>query len=283
MACDLILVNYASALDAKTAILSARHCLRPILNRIIVIENGTGEAEEFRRIGCEVIEFSENKGFAYAVNAGISASLRSKRPPKHVMLINPDAYLLPGPWLRFFSWIVPEVAAAGPAVLSMSGEIQASVYSEPQPFKIVMELLGAQKIIRCIGIKRSMPILNTQVDTLQGSCIVISLNAWKKIGPFDENFFMYHEETDWCLRARDAGFYNIYDPSVSIVHKGGIEVPSGRELMYFRSAVHLVAKRRGESEAQRLRNNLRRAARIKSIFEFDSRRKEALIRVGMEL
>jgi GT2 family glycosyltransferase len=276
MSCDLVIVNFGSADEALNAIRSVRHHLRPMLGRVIVVENGTGEADRFRSAGCEVIAFGENRGFAAAVNAGIEKSLRSRNPARQVMILNPDAYLVDGPWLRFISWILPPVAAGGPRVYSPDGAVQSSIYGEPDPRRALFEAVGVQRLARRLGIRREMPIDRAEVDAVQGSCIIFSTHAWKDVGPFDENFFVYHEETDWCLRARDRGYEIVYDPSVGIVHSGGIEVPPGRESIYYAGLARLVTKRRGEAEGGRFRSRLCAALHAGSFFAADPVRRAGL-------
>ncbi len=276
MACDVVIVNHGSAEDTRNAVKSVRHQLRPLLGRVIVVENGTGEAERFDDLDVEVVDLAENVGFAAAVNEGLKRSIRHRRPPRHVMLLNPDAYLLDGPWIRFFTWLAPPVAAAGPRVLSLDGRVQSSIYAEPRPSRIALEALGVQRMMGRFGLARPMPTERREVETLQGSCLVVSLKAWKEVGPFDEAFFLYHEETEWCLRARDHGFINIYDPTVAVVHAGGTEVPAGREELYYRSALRLVARRRGDPAAARLKRWLVPAARCGAIVASDPARRRGL-------
>jgi N-acetylglucosaminyl-diphospho-decaprenol L-rhamnosyltransferase len=276
MTCDLIVVNFGSADESLNAIRSVRHHLRPMLGRVIVVENGTGEGGRFQSAGCEVIDFGENRGFAAAVNAGFEKSLRARNPARQVMILNPDAYLIDGPWLRFVSWIVPPVAACGPCVYSPDGTIQASIYGEPDPVRALLEALGMQRLAKRCGVRRKMPFVRTEAASVQGSCIVFSTEAWKVVGPFDPMFFLYHEETDWCLRARDRGYEVMYDPSVGIVHAGGVEVPPGREATYYSGLARLVAKRRGALEGGAFRARLRAALHVGSFLTFDAMRRSGL-------
>lgn len=230
---DLVIVNYNSAAKTLRAIASARSEHENI-GRIIVVENGTGEADAFRDY--ETVVFETNRGFAAGVNAGMGASDRD------VLLLNPDTWLLEGPWKAFFE-MPPRVAVKGPRILSPDGSVQASIYGEPSAVGVILEFCGVQRMVRRLGIRRRMPDRVTDVPVVQGSALLISRAAWNDVGPFDEEFFLYHEEADWCLRARDKGYRVLYDPSVSIVHEGGVDVPRGREDVYYRGAMRLIKKR----------------------------------------
>jgi hypothetical protein len=283
MSVGLVLVNHGTAESSLNAIRSARHHLLPILERIVVVENGTGERERFMNRGYETIDFPVNRGFAVAVNAAMERLRKGVRRPKRALLLNPDAWLLDGPWISFFSWMVSTVGAAGPAILSPGGRRQASSYSTPGRHGPILELLGAHRLVRSLGIERSMPDVRTEVEALQGSCLAISMEAWKEVGFFDESFFLYHEETDWCLRARDRGYLIVYDPSVKAMHEGGVDLPAGRETFYYRSLLRLVEKRSGAPAADLMRRRLLAASRLAALLPWNAPRRDGLQALRQEL
>jgi len=59
------------------------------------------------------------------------------------------------------------------------------------------------------------------VDYVKGACLLLSATALQRVGLFDERFFMYFEETDWCLRAQQAGFGIYLCPQVTVIHHEG--------------------------------------------------------------
>jgi hypothetical protein len=59
------------------------------------------------------------------------------------------------------------------------------------------------------------------VDYVQGSCLVVRREVLEKVGPLDERFFMYFEETDWCYRIKKRGGEVWIVPSAGVVHLGG--------------------------------------------------------------
>ena len=58
-------------------------------------------------------------------------------------------------------------------------------------------------------------------DYLLGGCMCVSRTAWERTGPFDESFFLYCEDVDWCLRARAAGVPLAVLPEELADHVGG--------------------------------------------------------------
>lgn len=60
-----------------------------------------------------------------------------------------------------------------------------------------------------------------QVPIVIGSCFAIHRRVFEKIGFLDERFFIYYEEADLCLRAKEGGFGVAYHPQVKVLHEGG--------------------------------------------------------------
>jgi GT2 family glycosyltransferase len=60
-----------------------------------------------------------------------------------------------------------------------------------------------------------------QTDWLVGACLLIRRVAYEQAGGFDERFFMYFEETDWCRRVKEAGWSVVFQPAARARHLGG--------------------------------------------------------------
>jgi GT2 family glycosyltransferase len=65
------------------------------------------------------------------------------------------------------------------------------------------------------------PDVAMEVDSVCGACLLIRRSVLHRIGLLDERFFMYGEDLDWCLRAREAGWSVRYEPSVVVHHQHG--------------------------------------------------------------
>jgi N-acetylglucosaminyl-diphospho-decaprenol L-rhamnosyltransferase len=59
------------------------------------------------------------------------------------------------------------------------------------------------------------------VDWLSGACFMTRRDVFDRLGGFDESFFMYWEDADYCRRAASAGFRRTYVPTSSVRHVGG--------------------------------------------------------------
>jgi len=95
-----------------------------------------------------------------------------------------------------------------------------------------------------------MPRQAQRVDWLAGASMLIRRSVLDSIGLFDEEFFLYYEETDFCLRARNAGFPTWYVPESRVAHVGsastGIQDPSRPRAGYwFESRRRYLRKHHG--------------------------------------
>jgi len=84
-----------------------------------------------------------------------------------------------------------------------------------------------------------------EVDHLLGACLFIRRETWEQVGGLDERFFLFLEETDWCYRAKQAGWRVVYNPSVSVVHLGEHSVNQNPERnlpQFYRSYVQFYRK-----------------------------------------
>ena len=167
------------------------------------------------------------------------------------LILNPDVRLRPGavpPLLAALA--VPGTGITAPQMRTGSGALDLSLRREPT-------------LPRALGLTRTrLPALSEyvyepeaytrehQVDWAVGAALCFSRTCWEALGGWDESFFLYSEETDFCLRARDAGYGTRYVPSSVVVHLGGA---SGRseatQAMQILNRVRLYRRRRGVPRA----------------------------------
>lgn len=168
-----------------------------------------------------------NLGFATAVNQALQKGIAP-----YVVLLNPDSRILKG----FFRQVIPfmelndRVAIAGPRILDGDGSVQGSARSFPTPLtalfgrsSLFTRILPNNPItISNILTSRSDGIHPMEVDWVSGACMVIRRKAVDAVGFFDERFFMYWEDADWCKRMWIGGWKVVYYPGASIVHYVGV-------------------------------------------------------------
>lgn len=209
----------------------------PIPTLIVDSASGTSEGAVLaREFGppFEAIELPANGGVALGYNAGLEWA--AARGMSHVLLLNNDVSvadrrLLPS----LLAAAGPGVAAVGPKVLDSDG----SIFSLGGRFDPVTGVTG--HLIRTIG----GPDDPYDVAWVDGSCLLVSIAAAQEVGGLSTDYFMYWEETDWCVRARRGGYRCVVAPSASVIHQRGSARPSPSVVNLLRRNAILFMRRNG--------------------------------------
>jgi len=195
-----------------------------------VVDNASTDATAacpmLRGDGTHLIRNTTNAGFAAAVNQGLRAV--GERADA-VLLLNPDAELLPGALAALVGHLHAnaKAAAVGPRLLNPDGSVQPSRRRFPTPATAIFEStvlqqwLPIRRILDAYYVAERPDDLTQEVDWLVGACLLVRTEALREVGPLDERFFMYFEETDWCLRARARGWRIHYVAEAAVGHQGG--------------------------------------------------------------
>lgn len=210
----VVVVNYRSADLTQRCIAAVPAAAGDLRAEILVVENGSGDAERLQRDlpdDVELIVREDNGGFAVGVNTGFAAT----RAPV-VLVINPDATLRPGGLQRLVAHLRanPGCALAAPRQLNADGSPQPSAYRRfPRlltaavaltvPVGLVMSWVPA---LDRVHVPAEDYVTGRRVAHVYGACMLIRRAAYDAVGPFDEGFFLYLEETEWQERAARAGW-----------------------------------------------------------------------------
>jgi N-acetylglucosaminyl-diphospho-decaprenol L-rhamnosyltransferase len=243
------------SLDTVTVIVVTResaHCL-PALNallshcpNVIVSDNGSadGTATGARRLWPHaiVLEHGRNLGFGAANNRALA---RVQTP--FALLLNPDCEIERDGLLTLLTMAaeLPKAAVLAPQLVSASGKLEIN-YRWPQT-------LWAPR-----GPSASGP---TCVGFVCGAAMLFRMASFREIGFFDEQFFLYYEDDDLCLRLFNAGQSIVVVPSVLATHhsRGSVRGASpwrheyARGFHHAQSKLQFATKYRSREEAQRLR------------------------------
>ena len=235
----------------------------------IVVDHGSADAsvEVARRHGAQVIE-QENRGFGAGNNTGMRAASGD-----YFLLLNSDAWVVGDAVERLleFAEAHPEAAVFGPRLLNEDGTLQRSARGFPSLWRLATEYFFLRKLA-----PRST-LLNAlyaggfehdevrEVDWLYGAALLVRRAAADEVGLFDESFFMFGEETDWCYRFRAAGWKVLFFPGAEVVHVGGATHGGRLYRENLRSHLRFLAKHRGLREAERARRLLLAALRLRGL------------------
>lgn len=195
---------------------------------LIVVDNASsdGSLEVARTSAPEavLVALDRNLGYSAGINAGIGAG----RASDAILILNPDVRLRKSSVTGLLEALeVPGAGIAVPRMVGSDGTLSYSLRREPTVLRALGEaLLGGDRAGRfaLLGeVVRQDASYNEAgtVDWATGAAMMISQRCLEAVGPWDESFFLYSEETDFALRARDAGFALRYTPSAEVVHLGG--------------------------------------------------------------
>lgn len=175
-----------------------------------------------------VVETGRNGGYAAGINAALDAAPRHRA----ALVLNPDVRLMSGAVPALLAaFQEPTVGIAVPRLLNAKGELIPSQRREPTVLRAWADaLIGAARAGRypLLGEVATDPRLYDEaVDTdwAEGSTMLIRSECLEACGRWDESFFLYSEETEFALRARDAGFRTRYIPGATAVHLEGGSSP----------------------------------------------------------
>jgi N-acetylglucosaminyl-diphospho-decaprenol L-rhamnosyltransferase len=236
--------------------------------RVTVADNNSGDGSE-ERIRAEmaalgwgergkVVQAGRNGGFSFGNNAAIRPSMESSNPPDFVFLLNPDTLTPPGAIQTLIDFMLarPEVGLTGSRMKYPDGRTQLSSFRFHSVFSELenaMRLGIVSKLLRRWQVVIPLPDEPVQVDWVGGAAMMIRRQVIEKIGLLDEAYFVYYEETDYCLRARRAGWTSWYVPSSVIVHLEGQntgvsdrkKAPKRRPAYWFASRRHYFVRNHG--------------------------------------
>jgi hypothetical protein len=166
-----------------------------------------------------------NGGFSYGVNRGVALGLALDPPPDYLYLLNSDTRVEPGAVARLVEFLDahPDVGIAGSYIFGPDGETHRTAFRFPGVASEFEAAVGFGPVTRLLDrwvVAKPVPSEPARVDWLAGASMMIRRRAWEAAGPFDENFFLYYEETDFCLRAQRAGWPAWYVPASRVEHVG---------------------------------------------------------------
>lgn len=203
----VIILHYGSLVTTK-------NCLKELVKKIdqhqvILVNNSPDDIAGLAKIipGTKLISNPQNLGFAKGVNPGIRSALKDKSIT-HILLLNNDVTITHGSLNQLLLTYnrFTQTGIVTPVLHHAGGYDWGGKYSK---------WTG--------GVKHrnwdNKPKTTQTVDHVAAAAMIISRQVLEKIGLFDERFFLYFEDLDFCLRAREAGFTIHINPDVIAEHR----------------------------------------------------------------
>jgi N-acetylglucosaminyl-diphospho-decaprenol L-rhamnosyltransferase len=215
----VVIVTYNSAHVVVPLLDSLPAALDGLEADVVVVDNGSTDATRdvvSERHDCRLVA-SSNGGYAAGINLGV----RAAEPAPYILVLNPDVRVHPGAVMPLVDACrAPGVGIVAPRVYNEDGSLHLSLRRETT-------------LLRSIGLSRTgLPLLSEHVSAISeydrphgvdwalGAVLLVSRACHDALDGWDESYFLYSEETDFSLRARDAGFMTWYEPRASAVHIG---------------------------------------------------------------
>ncbi len=214
-AVSIIVLNYKGCEDTLACLRSLEHQTYPNVE-VIVVDNdsGDGSAEAFRQEhpGVKIIETGANLGFTGGNNVGVRHAL--KHGADYVMLLNNDTIAAPD-MLDVMIEVMeadPQIGVSGPMIYYFSApETIWSAGGTIDWTRGATSMIGLNE-----DDKTQFGFSPRPVDFVTGCCLLARRAVWEQAGLLDEKFFMYYEETEWCVRATRAGYKIMLIPAAMI-------------------------------------------------------------------
>lgn len=211
---------------------SLARCLRSLeengVDEIVVVDNGDDPSSRDRvRSGSPravIRQPGSNLGFGGGVNLGAAGN-----ECELLLVCNPDVELHFGALdtLRARLASLPTAGVVGPALLDRAGRVTQSARAFPtfkgswqQAFLGLLRPAGRRS--RRYRARNWELAEQGSVGWVTGACFLVRSRAFDELGGFDEGYFLYVEEVDFCWRAHRAGWDVVYEPSAKVSHVGGV-------------------------------------------------------------
>lgn len=243
-----VVVTHNSASVIEALLDSIPAAFRGVTHRVVVVDNGsTDDTREIvrARSGVTLVE-SENLGYSAGINSGV----RMCPEAGSVLVLNPDVTLDAGSVKTMLLALgQPGVGVVAPVVRE-EGVVSQSQRRQPT-------------LARSLGLGRTrLPLFSEYVteeeayrrpgdaDWVLGAVLLVSMDCHRALAGWDESYFLYSEETDFCLRARDLGYRTVFEPKASTSHIGGASGQNATtHAMQVVNRVRLYGRRHGRVAA----------------------------------
>jgi GT2 family glycosyltransferase len=251
---DAVIVSYRSAA-------TLRGCVEPLAAlphvRVTVVDNASPD-DSIATIediaGVDIVRAPRNGGFAYGCNLGVA---RGSAP--YVLFLNPDARIDADSLaaLRAALDSDPQAALVGPRILDDDGSLAFSLRRFPRLRSTYAKALFLHRVFPLAWWTDELirdPAAYEQASTpewVSGACMLVRRDAYVALGGFDEDLFLYCEDTDLCLRLWQAGHTVNFEPAALVRHVGGASSGAGEtQAIAARSRIYYARKHQGRVAAR---------------------------------
>lgn len=213
----------------------------------VVVDNSSTDrtVEVVRRYPQHQLVHAGNRGYSAGINTGVAAAISTSWP---ILALNPDLTLAPGAITAMVAALnsAPDIGIVAPRIVDATGRLQWSLRRDPSVLRAIGLGFTGRPLFSEYVRGRGHYSRATTADWALGAALLTSRECHNDLGGWDESFFLYSEETDFCLRAGDRGWRTILTPDATAMHIGGGSGQSPRIYsMQSLNRVRLFARRHG--------------------------------------
>ena len=200
---------------------------------LIIIDNNSSDSSlqiaqdiiDNEKIKSNIIRNNINVGFSKAINMGLSQC-----SGKYVCILNPDIYIEKNCFIKLIDFMNKNlgIGCIGPKIVNYDGSLQISCKrSLPTIKNSIYKIIGLDKLFKNNEVISAYNLLYldedeiNEVEVISGAFMLIRLDVMKEVGAFDESFYLYGEDIDYCHRIKRKGFRTLYYPLAKAIHYKG--------------------------------------------------------------
>lgn len=230
-----VILNYRTpemTLDAAEAALRETD---DIAGELVIVDNDSqdGSFEALiagiaaRGWDIRVLQSGRNGGFGAGNNFGMKAGLSNGRTPDYYYILNSDAFPDSGSIGLLIAHLQanPEAGFAGSYIHGPAQDAHLTAFrfhSIASEFEGAIRFGPVSRLLANRIVPLPIPETTRPVDWLAGASLMMRADVLREIGFFDEDYFLYFEETDLCLRAARAGYRTDYIRESRVTHIGSV-------------------------------------------------------------
>ena len=214
---SIIILSY----NTKDLIL---HCIESIVKQyekelknktleIVVVDNASSDASasqisnlKSQISNLQIILNKDNVGFGKGCNIGAKEA-----SGKYILFLNSDTQVKDRGFLKMIEFLEQnnKIGILGGKLLNSDGSLQASGGNFYNLWNLFLVLIGGERF----GLTRKSPKKIEKVDWVSGACMMIKKELFERLSGFDEHFFMYIEDMEFCYRVKRLGYTIYYFPN----------------------------------------------------------------------
>ena len=252
---DIVIVNWNSRSLLRECVAALDESTIAEQLNVIVVDNastdGSLDAVAAGRMSLEIVRNADNRGFAAACNQGAA-----KGHARVVLFLNPDVRVKADTVASAVRYLDDPansgVGILGAQLLDAHGNVQASCARAPTVATLLLHTLFLDRIFPALVPPHFLTEWDhgdtRPVDQVMGAFLMIRRTLLQQLGGFDQRFFLYYEDVDLCLAARQAGWSVVHFAPAQAEHAGGGTTAAikDRRLCYLaNSKVAYTAKHHG--------------------------------------